>query len=82
MPSVSLKVKTLLTDEVATQLQDTISRIKGVSTVQADTSTHNLTVSWNEGVDGTSLTAIQVALQLAKHPHSSFSAGARKRGWV
>ncbi|MBI4496576.1 MAG: cation transporter [Chloroflexi bacterium] len=82
MAEVTLKIPTLTNDEVADVVLNAVQRLKGVTKVHPDPTTHNLTVSYQEGPEGTTLTAIQVALQLARHPHAAFAAGQRRRGFI
>lgn len=82
MPTVTLKISTLTNPDVASVVQSAVQRLKGITSAHADPANHNLTVTYEEGPQGTTLTAIQVALQLAGYPHGAFAAGQKKRGWV
>ena len=82
MGMVTIKVPTLKDKEVGDWLSGTVGRIKGVTEVHADPATHNLKVMYEEGINGTTLTAIEKALDRANHPRASFAAGQRRRGFV
>lgn len=82
MTTVTLKIPSLKDEQVADVVKTAVQRLKGVKDVRVEIPTHNVTVDYDDSQNGTTLTAIQVALQLARHPHGQFAAGQKRRGWV
>lgn len=77
--TVSLKIPLMKSEACAENLKGIVSKVEGVKTVKVDLPVRNLIVTFDPDV-GT-LTAVHKALDVADHPHASFAAGTKKRGW-